>query len=154
MAGKHGDQFVVDVFQTGSGTSTNMNMNEVLSSRANEILTGKKGGKTPVHPNDHVNLGQSRNDVIPSAIHIAALTAIRNRLLPALQVLCKEFPIKRPPLPMSQNRPDPSAGCHSHDPRPGISGYARQVELGMDRIRATEGRLSELALGARRWAPA
>ncbi|MBU4053044.1 MAG: aspartate ammonia-lyase, partial [Proteobacteria bacterium] len=71
--GKFHDQFMVDVFQTGSGTSTNMNANEVIASRANEILTGKRGGKSPVHPNDHVNLGQSSNDVIPSAIHISAL---------------------------------------------------------------------------------
>ena len=74
MQGKLDDQFVVDVFQTGSGTSTNMNVNEVIASRANEIVTGHKGGKFPVHPNDHVNLGQSSNDVIPSAIHISALT--------------------------------------------------------------------------------
>ena len=71
--GKFDDQFVVDIFQTGSGTSTNMNMNEVIAARANQILTGKKGGKSPVHPNDHVNLGQSSNDVIPSTIHIDRL---------------------------------------------------------------------------------
>ena len=72
MAGQLDDQFVVDLFQTGSGTSTNMNMNEVLASRANEILTGQRGGKSPVHPNDHVNLGQSSNDVIPTVIHLSA----------------------------------------------------------------------------------
>ena len=83
--GKLDHQFVVDVFQTGSGTSTNMNANEVIAGRANEILTGNRGGKSPVHPNDHVNLGQSSNDVIPSAIHIAALTSIRDSLVPALQ---------------------------------------------------------------------
>ena len=76
--GKFDDAFVVDLFQTGSGTSTNMNMNEVIASRANELLTGKKGGRFPVHPNDHVNLGQSSNDVIPSVIHMAGLTTIRN----------------------------------------------------------------------------
>ena len=85
--GKHNDQFVIDIFQTGSGTSTNMNMNEVIASRANEILTGKKGGRSPVHPNDHVNLGQSSNDVIPSVIHIAALRLIYDSLIPALQHL-------------------------------------------------------------------
>ena len=87
MDGKHDGQFVVDIFQTGSGTSTNMNMNEVVASRANEILSGQKGGKSPVHPNDHVNLGQSSNDVIPSVIHISALMLIDERLIPALQSL-------------------------------------------------------------------
>ena len=91
MQGKFDDQFVVDVFQTGSGTSTNMNMNEVIASRANEIITGKKGGKVPVHPNDHVNLCQSSNDVIPSAIHISALTLLKNRLIPALVQLEKSL---------------------------------------------------------------
>ena len=85
--GEFDDQFVVDIFQTGSGTSTNMNMNEVISSRANEILTGKRGGKSPVHPNDHVNLGQSSNDVIPTAIHISAVCLIHERLIPSLRSL-------------------------------------------------------------------
>ncbi|MGD9055776.1 MAG: lyase family protein, partial [Desulfobacterales bacterium] len=89
MDGKLDDQFVVNVFQTGSGTSTNMNMNEVVACRANEILSGKKNSKSPIHPNDHVNLGQSSNDVIPSVIHIAALVAIRQDLMPALQSLQK-----------------------------------------------------------------
>ena len=71
ISGKHDDQFVVDIFQTGSGTSTNMNANEVISNRANEILGHKKGEKFPVHPNDHVNLGQSSNDTFPTAINLA-----------------------------------------------------------------------------------
>ena len=66
------DQFVVDIFQTGSGTSTNMNVNEVISNKAIEILGGELGSRTPVHPNDHVNIGQSSNDVIPTAIHVLA----------------------------------------------------------------------------------
>src|SRR5207253_2791279 len=81
------DAFVVDVFQTGSGTSTNMNANEVISNRAIELLGGEKGSRTPVHPNDHVNLGQSSNDVFPSAIHVAAGVEIRDRLIPALERL-------------------------------------------------------------------
>src|SRR3954471_7830488 len=85
--GKLDDQFVVDIFQTGSGTSTNMNTNEVIASRANEIATGKRGGKSPVHPNDHVNQQQSSNDVIPTAIHIAAAVAMREQLVPALAYL-------------------------------------------------------------------
>src|SRR5947199_610074 len=73
--GKLDDQFVVDVFQTGSGTSTNMNANEVIASRANELAGGTRGGKDPVHPNDHVNMQQSSNDVIPTAIHVAPASA-------------------------------------------------------------------------------
>src|ERR1051325_9229032 len=71
--GKLDDHFVVDIFQTGSGTSTNMNANEVISNRAIQILGGVVGSRTPVHPNDHVNMGQSSNDVIPTAIHVAVL---------------------------------------------------------------------------------
>src|SRR5688500_9943041 len=84
IEGKLDDQFVVDVFQTGSGTSTNMNANEVIASRANEMATGKRGGKEPVHPNDHVNQQQSSNDVIPTAIHVSAAVAITESLIPAL----------------------------------------------------------------------
>jgi fumarate hydratase class II len=84
--GKLDAQFVVDIFQTGSGTSTNMNANEVIANRAGELLGGRLGDKT-VHPNDHVNLGQSSNDVIPTAIHLAALEGVESRLLPALEEL-------------------------------------------------------------------
>ena len=82
--GRFDDQFVVDIFQTGSGTSTNMNANEVISNRAIELLGGERGSRNPVHPNDHVNMGQSSNDVIPTAIHVAAAVAIQDELLPAL----------------------------------------------------------------------
>src|SRR5215213_4123469 len=85
--GKLDDQFVVDIFQTGSGTSTNMNANEVIATRANEIATGKRGGKDPVHPNDHVNQEQSSNDVIPTAIHVSAAAAMKESLVPALEHL-------------------------------------------------------------------
>lgn len=84
LAGDLADQFPLAIWQTGSGTHTNMNLNEVIAGRANEILTGKRGGKTPVHPNDHVNLGQSSNDSFPTALHIAVLRAGRCGLLPAL----------------------------------------------------------------------
>jgi fumarate hydratase class II len=87
MEGQLADQFPVDVFQTGSGTSTNMNLNEVIASRANEILTGKKGGRRPVHPNDHVNLGQSSNDVIPTALHVSAVVDVKDGLVPVLERL-------------------------------------------------------------------
>src|SRR6185437_2531860 len=80
--GKLDNQFVIDIFQTGSGTSTNMNANEVIASRANEIAIGKRGGKDPIHPNDHVNMEQSSNDSIPTAIHISAAVALKESLLP------------------------------------------------------------------------
>ncbi|MFW9850798.1 MAG: lyase family protein, partial [Candidatus Thorarchaeota archaeon] len=81
---KHLDQFPVDIYQTGSGTQTNMNMNEVLANRANEILGHPLGKKSPVHPNDHVNKGQSSNDVIPTAMHVAALISLAQHLMPAV----------------------------------------------------------------------
>ncbi len=84
--GKLDDQFVVDIFQPGSGTSTNMNANEVIANRATELLGGERGSRL-VHPNDQVNLGQSSNDVIPTAIHLAALEGVERRLIPALQGL-------------------------------------------------------------------
>src|SRR5687767_4755564 len=87
IEGKLDHQFVVDIFQTGSGTSTNMNTNEVIASRANEIATGKRGGKDPVHPNDHVNQQQSSNDVIPTAMHVSAAVAVKQSLIPALMQL-------------------------------------------------------------------
>src|SRR3954463_15927134 len=87
MDGKLDSQFVVDIFQTGSGTSTNMNTNEVIASRANEIATGSRGGKDPIHPNDHVNMEQSSNDSIPTAIHISAAVAMKESLVPALEHL-------------------------------------------------------------------
>lgn len=148
MDGKFDDQFVVDIFQTGSGTSTNMNMNEVIASRANELITRKKGGKSPVHPNDHVNLGQSSNDVIPSAIHISALTLIKKRLIPSLAYL-KETLLRKA---VEFENVKKIGRTHLQDAVPiflgqEFSGYARQIELGIKRIEALEDRLSELALG-------
>jgi fumarate hydratase class II len=148
MDGTFDDQFAVDVFQTGSGTSTNMNVNEVIAGRANEIITGNIGGKSPVHPNDHVNLGQSSNDVIPSAIHISAFISIKNRLLPALQNLHESL----------KNKADEFKDIvkigrtHLQDAVPvtlgqEFGGYARQVELAIERLHSIEPRLAELALG-------
>ena len=147
-SGNLDDQFILDVFQTGSGTSTHMNANEVIAGRANEILTGKRGGKSPVHPNDHVNLGQSSNDVIPSAIHIAALTTIKDRLIPAMQKL--HVSLKDKAKEFAQVRK--IGRTHLQDAVPmslgqEFSGYARQVEWGINRIRRTEEALSELTLG-------
>ncbi len=87
LAGAHAGEFPLSVWQTGSGTQTNMNMNEVLANRASELLGGARGASRLVHPNDHVNLGQSSNDVIPTAMHVAAVTVIVNDLLPALRGL-------------------------------------------------------------------
>jgi fumarate hydratase class II len=148
MEGKFDTQFPVDVFQTGSGTSSNMNMNEVIASRANEMITEKKGGKFPVHPNDHVNIGQSSNDVIPSALHISALTRIKGRLVPALRRLEKSLLHKTSEMGDVKK----IGRTHLQDAVPmflgqEFSGYARQVALGIKRIEAVEDRLSELALG-------
>ncbi|MBS0480073.1 MAG: class II fumarate hydratase, partial [Proteobacteria bacterium] len=87
VAGKLDDQFPLVIWQTGSGTQSNMNVNEVIAGRANEMLTGKRGGKAPVHPNDHVNMSQSSNDSFPTALHIAASLAATRRLFPALDRL-------------------------------------------------------------------
>lgn len=87
VAGQHDDQFPLVIWQTGSGTQSNMNVNEVIAGRANEILTCTRGGKVPVHPNDHVNMGQSSNDSFPTALHIAAALAARRNLMPALETL-------------------------------------------------------------------
>ena len=148
VQGKLGDQFVVDVFQTGSGTSTNMNMNEVLATRANEILTQKKTSRSPVHPNDHVNQGQSSNDVVPTALHISALTAIRQTLTPALEKLHRILVEKSTEFSDVQKL----GRTHLQDAVPltlgqEFSGYARQIALGLQRIAATEKQLVELALG-------
>lgn len=148
MDGKFKDQFVVDVFQTGSGTSTNMNMNEVIASRANEILTGKRQGKDPVHPNDHVNAGQSSNDVIPSAIHISALLLIRDQLIPSLVHLKKTLSEKSTEFSDIKK----IGRTHLQDAVPmtlgeEFSGYARQIELGIHRVEPVQERLAELALG-------
>ena len=148
IQGKFDDQFVVDVFQTGSGTSTNMNVNEVISGRANEILTGKRGGKKPVHPNDHVNKGQSSNDVIPSAIHIAAMMAIEEDLIPAMGKLGKTLGEKSVEFKGIRK----IARTHLQDAVPmglgqEFSGYRAQVETCILRVKDTEKRLCALPLG-------
>jgi len=145
--GKLDDQFVVDIFQTGSGTSTNMNANEVIANRAAEILGGKRGSKL-VHPNDHVNLGQSSNDVIPSAIHLAALEGIERRLIPALQGLQAELEAQSKALwgVVKTGR------THLQDATPirmgqEFAGYAGQAERAVRRLRRAQEELSEVALG-------
>jgi fumarate hydratase, class II len=145
--GKWDGEFAIDIFQTGSGTSTNMNANEVIANRAIELLGGQRGGKL-VHPNDHVNRGQSSNDAIPTAIHLAALEAIERSLIPALIELhgaldkkAREF---HDVLKIGRT--------HLQDATPirlgqEFGGYASQVEHGLARLRAAEKNLGELALG-------
>jgi fumarate hydratase class II len=146
--GRLDDQFVVDVFQTGSGTSTNMNANEVISNRAIELLGGEKGSRTPVHPNDHVNLGQSSNDVIPTAIHVAAATAINEELLPSLDILEKSLRRKS-----EEFWPIVKTGrTHLQDATPirlgqEFLGYAGQAERSRRRAENALQELQELALG-------
>ena len=146
--GRLDDHFVVDVFQTGSGTSTNMNANEVIANRAIETLGGDMGSQDPVHPNDHVNLGQSSNDVIPTAIHIAALALIYNDLIPALGLLQGELERKA-----SEFMPIVKTGrTHLQDATPirlgqEFLGHAGQVERGIGRARRAADALSDVALG-------
>ena len=148
VEGKLDAQFVVDLFQTGSGTSTNMNANEVIAGRSNEMLAGSRGGKSPVHPNDHVNLGQSSNDAIPTALHVAALTGIVHGLLPAMGGLQKSLEEKAETFASIRK----IGRTHLQDAVPmslgqAFGGYARQIALGIERMKAVEPRLSELALG-------
>src|SRR6266542_2552015 len=140
--------FVVDIFQTGSGTSSNMNANEVIANRANELLGQPRGTRKPIHPNDHVNLCQSSNDVIPTAIHLAALMAIKEDLSPALEELqtaletkAEEFwPVIKTGRTHLQDATPIRLGQEFH-------GYAGQVERSLKRLERAQGELSEVALG-------
>lgn len=147
-SGKLDDQFPLVIWQTGSGTQTNMNANEVIAGRANEMLTGKRGGKSPVHPNDHVNMGQSSNDTFPTALHVAAVEALNSELIPALDKLSGAL-----------------SGCaiawkdvvkigrtHLQDATPltlgqEFSGYAQQLRNVYDHLRHVELHLLRLAQG-------
>jgi fumarate hydratase class II len=146
--GKHDDQFVVDIFQTGSGTSSNMNTNEVIAGVANEMIHGVRGGKSPVHPNDAVNMGQSSNDVIPTAIHVAALEGISKRLIPALQALHAPLVEKA----RAFDKIVKIGRTHLQDAVPirlgqEFSGYASQVEHGLRRLERACDALAELPIG-------
>jgi len=140
--------FVLDIFQTGSGTSTNMNANEVIGNRAIQILGGVIGSKNPVHPNDHVNMSQSSNDVIPTAMHIAILETIERSLIPALRTLHKSLAGKAKEF----DKIVKIGRTHLQDATPvrlgqEFGGYARQVELGIRRLEKLRDSLSELPLG-------
>jgi fumarate hydratase class II len=146
--GKLDQQFVVDIFQTGSGTSTNMNCNEVIAGRANEIANGQRGGKSPIHPNDHVNMQQSSNDVIPTAIHLAASLAMKETLAPALMHLSRTLNTKA----VQFDDVVKIGRTHLQDATPirvgqELSGYARQAELGVGRAKRAMDCLQELPLG-------
>jgi fumarate hydratase class II len=148
IAGTLGDHFPLVVWQTGSGTQTNMNMNEVLANRANELLGAPLGGKSPIHPNDHVNLGQSSNDSIPTAMHVAAVLAVQRQLLPALTHLADVL----------RDREKDFGGVvkigrtHLQDATPltlgqEFSGYVRQVTYAVAHIEGCLPRLRRLAQG-------
>ncbi|MFZ5480774.1 MAG: class II fumarate hydratase [Myxococcota bacterium] len=146
--GKWDDAFPVDVFQTGSGTSTNMNANEVIANVAITRLGGAMGTKSPVHPNDHVNLCQSSNDVIPTAIHVAGAVAIAEDLVPALRALHAALADKARAFDDVLK----SGRTHLMDATPvrlgqEVGGWARQVELGIGRVERARDALLELALG-------
>ena len=148
IEGKLDAQFVVDIYQTGSGTSTNMNTNEVISNRAIEIMGGVIGSKSPVHPNDHVNKSQSSNDVIPTAIHVAAANELHRQLLPALQGLHAALTEKA----RLWDDIVKIGRTHLMDATPvrlgqEASGWARQVQLSVARLESVQPRLWELAIG-------
>ncbi len=146
--GRWDDQFPVDVFQTGSGTSTNMNANEVIANRAIQILGGEIGTRSPVHPNDHVNREQSSNDVIPTVIHVAAVTCLRDDLAPALEHLRDALAEKA----LAFDDIVKIARTHLQDATPirlgqEFSGYATQMEKAIERIGRAGAVLRELPLG-------
>ncbi len=142
------DQFPLAVWQTGSGTQTNMNANEVIASRANELLGGKRGGKSPVHPNDHVNMGQSSNDSFPTAMHIAAAEQVVHDLLPSLERIHAAMDAK------SKEFKDivKNGRTHLQDATPltlgqEFSGYAAQIQYGIERIKRALPSVLQLAQG-------
>src|SRR6202789_2007688 len=148
IAGKLDDHFPLYVWQTGSGTQSNMNVNEVLSNRATQLLGGKIGSKTPVHPNDDVNMGQSSNDTFPTAMHIAAVLELEERLLPHAEALATAIEAKA----NEWSDVVKIGRTHLQDAVPLTvgqewSGYAHQLRDALARIRESEAGLSELAAG-------
>ena len=148
VSGAHDDQFPLAIWQTGSGTQTNMNVNEVIAGLANETLAGTRGGKTPVHPNDHVNRGQSSNDCFPTALHVAAARAVQDDLLPALAAIHARLAAQA-----KQWDDIVKIGrTHLQDATPltlgqEFSGYATQTANARARIEAVLPRLYQLAQG-------
>ncbi|MBC7980866.1 MAG: aspartate ammonia-lyase, partial [Armatimonadetes bacterium] len=146
--GKHDGHFPVDVYQTGSGTSTNMNVNEVIANRCSQLAGKPLASRAPAHPNDHINLGQSSNDTFPTAIHIAACLEFRDRLIPALEILQKELAGKS----IEFHDVLKIGRTHLMDATPmrlgqEFSAYAKQAERGIDRCHKAIKALLELPLG-------
>ncbi|CUM45192.1 Fumarate hydratase, mitochondrial [Debaryomyces fabryi] len=146
--GKLTEHFPLVVYQTGSGTQSNMNANEVISNRAIEILGGKMGSKSPVHPNDHCNMSQSSNDTFPTVMHIAAVTEISNKLIPSLKELRDAFDAKAKEF----EKIIKIGRTHLQDATPltlgqEFSGYVQQLSFGIERVEQTLPRLSYLAQG-------
>ncbi len=146
--GKLDAHFVLDIYQTGSGTSTNMNVNEVISNRACQLAGKPIGTKEPVHPNDHVNMGQSSNDTFPTAMHVAVARELQNKLLPTLEILQTALTMKGEEFwdVLKIGR------THLMDATPvrlgqEFKGYARQVEHGVDRVHKALKAIAELPLG-------
>ncbi len=130
-------EFPLSVWQTGSGTQSNMNVNEVLANRASELLGGERGTARKVHANDEVNLGQSSNDIFPTAMHVAAATGIRNKLLPALLHAARGTASEgRSVRRYRQDRPHPFAGCDTADAGPGILRLCGAAGPGRDDARS------------------
>jgi fumarate hydratase class II len=148
LAGAHDEEFPLVVWQTGSGTQTNMNVNEVLANRASELLGGERGAKRLVHPNDDVNLGQSSNDVFPTAMHIAAARALQEEVIPSVEVLRATLAVKRDAF----SRIVKIGRTHLQDATPltlgqEFSGYVSQLEHAQNAVRAALPFLHDLALG-------
>ncbi|MCH8053565.1 MAG: class II fumarate hydratase [Planctomycetes bacterium] len=148
IEGKLDRHFVLDIFQTGSGTSTNMNANEVIANRAIELAGGKIGSRDPVHPNDHVNKGQSSNDVIPTALHVSVAEALHYDLVPALELLANKLEIKSKAF----DKIVKIGRTHLQDATPirlgqEFSGYAAQARLSIQRCNKAIRALRELAIG-------
>lgn len=148
LAHKHDDEFPLVVWQTGSGTQTNMNLNEVIANRASELLGGKRGQDRLVHPNDHVNRSQSSNDVFPTAMHVACVKSIRERILPGVRALKDTLDAKAKDYAQVVK----IGRTHLQDATPltlgqEFSGWAAQLALGLERVEATVPGLSHLAIG-------
>nr|WP_288499389.1 class II fumarate hydratase [uncultured Pseudomonas sp.] len=148
IAGQHDNQFPLVVWQTGSGTQSNMNVNEVIAGRANELAGNPRGGKSPVHPNDHVNRAQSSNDCFPTAMHIAAAGAVKNDLLPAIGELAEALADQA----ARHNRLVKTGRTHMMDATPitfgqELSAFVAQLEMAQQAIRATLPAVCELAQG-------
>ena len=146
--GRLAAEFPLRVWQTGSGTQSNMNVNEVIAGRANEVATGARGGKSPIHPNDHVNRSQSSNDTFPTALHMAVAMAIHEDLLPSVRALRDALDAKRAEFDDVVK----IGRTHLQDAVPltlgqEMSGWVAQIDLALAAIRATLPQLHELALG-------